>query len=37
LNNLEYGHKAAEEISSGHDTRKQVSHAASGGEGWFGF
>jgi len=37
LNNLEYGHKAAEEISSGHDTRKQVSHAAAGGEGWFGF
>ena len=37
LNNLEDGHETAEEISSGHDTRKKVSHAAAGGEGWFGF
>lgn len=37
LNNLEHGHETAEEISSGHNTRKQVSHAAAGGEGWFGF
>jgi len=37
LNNLENGHETAEEISSGHDTRKQVSHAAAGGEGWLGF
>ena len=37
LNNLKDGHETAEEISSGHDTRKQVSHPAAGGEGWFGF
>ncbi len=37
LNNLEDGHETAEEISSGHDARKKVSHAAAGGEGWFGF
>ncbi len=37
LNNLEDGHETAEEISSGHDTRKKVSHAAAGGEGWFWF
>ena len=37
LNNLEDGHETAEEISSGHDTGKEVGHAAAGGEGWFGF
>ena len=37
LNNLEDGHETAEEISSGHDAGKKVSHAAAGGEGWFGF
>ena len=37
LNNLEYGHKAAEEISCGHDTGEEVGHSAAGGQGRFGF
>ena len=37
LNNLEDGHKAAEEISCGHDTGEEVGHSATGGQGWFWF
>ena len=37
LNNLEHGHKAAEEISCGHDTGEEVGHSAAGGQGRFGF
>ena len=31
LNNLEYGHKAAEEISCGHDTGEEVGHSFASG------
>jgi hypothetical protein len=31
LNNLEYGHKSAEKISCGHDTREEVGHSFASG------
>ena len=31
LNNLEYGHKAAEEISCGHDAGEKVGHSFGSG------
>ena len=31
LNNLEYGHKSAEEISCGHDTGEEVGHSFASG------
>ncbi len=37
LNNLEYGHKAAEEISCGHDTGEEVGHSFPSGQGGLGF